>query len=97
MVLTCADGGEVLQGLEWATWTATSATAVGTLVYNDCAPDCADGHDHSVADTQVTLRTPVPGADGLLVWSEIQEDPEPPGYATGPYHGGPQPLPTQPD
>jgi hypothetical protein len=97
IVLTCADGGEVLQGLEWVTWTATSATAVGTLVYNDCTPDCADGHDHSVPGTKVTLTAPVHGPDGQLVWSEIQENPEPPGYATGPYQGGPQPLPTQPD
>jgi hypothetical protein len=28
--------------------------------------------------------------------AEVQENPEPPGYKTGPYHGGPQPLPHGP-
>jgi hypothetical protein len=96
IVLTCADYGEVLMGLHWTSWTATSATAVGTLVYNDCVPNCATGQHHSVPGTTVTLTVPVHGAGGSLVWSEVQENPEPPGYATGPFHGGPQPLPTQP-
>jgi hypothetical protein len=97
IVLACADYGILLQGLHWTSWTAVGATAVGTLVYNDCVPDCADGHDHRVAGTTVTLSVPVHGKGGSLVWSEVQEHPEPPGYATGPYQGGPQPLPTQPD
>jgi len=97
IVLTCADYGELLEGLHWTTWTSTRATAVGTLVYNDCTPNCAEGHHHSVPGTEVTLTVAVPGAGGQLVWSEVQEDPEPPGYETGPDHGGPQPLPTRPD
>ena len=97
IVLTCADHGEVLEGLNWLTWTAASATAVGTLVYNDCTPDCAGGHYHDVLGTEVTLTLPVGGLDGQIVWSQVQENPEPPGYATGPSHGGPQPLPIQPD
>lgn len=97
IVLTCADYGEVLEDLNWTSWTSTSATAVGTLVYNDCTPNCAQGHYHDVADTEVTLTVPVRGASGGLVWSEVQENPEPPGYAMGPYHGAPQPLPTRPD
>jgi len=96
IVLTCADYGELLEGLHWTSWTTSSAMAVGTLVYNDCVPDCASGHHHSVTGTVVTLSVPVRAAGGALVWSLVQEDPEPPGYATGPYHGGPQPLPTQP-
>lgn len=95
IVLTCADYGEVLMGLHWTSWTTTNASAVGTLVYNDCEPDCANGHQHSVPGTTVTLTVPIHGAGGSLVWSEVQENPEPPGYETGPYHGGPQPLPTQ--
>jgi hypothetical protein len=95
IVLTCADYGEVLMGLNWTSWTTTSASAVGTLFYNDCTPDCASGHQHSVPGTTVTLTVPIHGAGGSLVWSEVQENPEPPGYETGPYHGGPQPLPTQ--
>jgi len=97
IVLTCADYGEILEGLRWTNWSASSATAVGTLVYNDCVPNCASGHHHSVTGTVVTLTVPVRGSGGTLVWSQVQEKPEPPGYATGPYQGGPQPLPTQPD
>lgn len=97
IVLTCADYGELLEGLNWTSWTASSATAVGTLVYNDCVPNCAGGTHRSVPGTRVTFTTPVSGASGRLVWSMVQENPEPPGYETGPYHGGPQPLPTQPD
>ncbi len=97
IVLACADYGEVLMALRWTSWTATSASAVGTLVYNDCTPDCADGLHHSIPDTTVTLTVPVHGADGSLVWSQVQENPEPPGFETGPDHGGPQPLPTRPD
>jgi hypothetical protein len=96
IVLACADYGERLTGLYWTSWTPTSATAIGTLVYNDCTPDCAAGHFHSVPNTTVTLTVPVRGPGGGLVWSEVQESPEPPGYETGPFHGGPQPLPTQP-
>jgi hypothetical protein len=96
IVLTCADYGEILEGLHWSTWTASAAAAVGTLVYNDCSPDCASGHHHSVPDTAVTLTIAVPGATRKMVWSEVQESPEPPGYETGPYHGGPQPLPIRP-
>lgn len=97
IVLACADHGALLQGLHWTNWTAAGASAVGTLVYNDCVPDCAAGHYHSVPATTVTLSVPVHGAGGSFVWSEVQESPEPPGYETGPYQGGPQPLPTQPD
>lgn len=75
----------------------TSGTAVGTLSYNNCTPDCASGHFHYVPGTRVILTHPVRGAGGQLVWSRVQEAPEPPGYETDPCHGGPQPLPTQPN
>jgi hypothetical protein len=96
IVLACADYGVLVDGLHWTRWTAASATAVGTLLYNDCIPNCADGHHHHVPGTRVTLSVPVHGAGGHVVWSQIQEYPEPPGYKTGSYHGGPQPLPTRP-
>lgn len=96
IILTCADSGWVLQAIEWTTWTATQATGVATFVYNDCNPSCAAGQLHSVPGTQVTLTDPVPDVHGQLVWSRLQQNPEPPGYDTGPDHGGPFPLPTQP-
>jgi hypothetical protein len=97
IVLTCADAGVRAQNLHWTSWTGAIATAVGTLTYNDCMPSCAGGHFHTITGDQITLTDPLHGSGGPLVWSEIQENPEPPGYATGPYRGGPQPLVTQPD
>jgi hypothetical protein len=96
IVLACADYGVLLEGLHWTSWTAAHATAVGTLVYNDCTPNCAEGHHHRVPGTRITLTVPVHGAGGQVVWSRVQEYPEPPGYQTGPYHGRPQPLPIRP-
>ena len=97
MILTCADAGVRFEGLHWTSWTNVSASAIGILVYNDCTPDCAGGQFHYVPNARVTLSVPVVGAAGQIVWSMVQENPEPPGYATGPYQGGPQPLVTQPD
>jgi len=96
IVLACADYGVLVEGLRWTSWTAASAMAAGTLVYNDCTPDCAEGHHHHVPGTRVILTVPVHLPGGQVVWSQIQEYPEPPGYKTGPFHGGPQPLPIRP-
>jgi len=86
IVLACADYGALLEGLRWASWTAASAMAVGTLVYNDCTPNCAEGHHHRVPGTRVTLTVAVPvhGAGGQVVWSQIQEHPQPPGIQDRP-------------
>lgn len=46
-VLTCADGNTALNRLGWTSWTATMASAVGTLTENDCIPYCAAGHFHN--------------------------------------------------
>jgi hypothetical protein len=97
IILTCADHGDVLQDLQWTSWTATSAAAVGTDVYNDCTPSCANGHDHEITGVVVTLTVPVRDSAGRLIWSEVQRSQLPPGEATGPYHGGPEPLPVRPD
>ena len=96
IVLTCADYGWRLEGIHWTNWTARRALGVGTFVYNDCTPDCAQGHFHQVAGTQITLTLPVRGATSQLVWSELQQNPEPPGYESGPNAGRPFPLPTRP-
>ena len=96
IVLTCGYRW-YFQGLHW--WRAgrpPQATAIGTFVYNDCTPNCAKGHHHEVPSTQVTLTAPVRGASGQLVWSKLQQNPEPPGYDSGPFHGAPSPLPIRP-
>jgi hypothetical protein len=45
-VLACADGNSSLTALSWSSWTPKLASATGTLVQNDCLPDCASGHLH---------------------------------------------------
>lgn len=94
--VTCADAGWVLENLVWTSWTGTRATAIGTLVYNDCTPSCPAGHFHQVPGTRVLLSEPGPAVSGQLVWTRLQETPWPPGYVTGPLHGAPFPLPTRP-
>jgi hypothetical protein len=94
IVLSCPGYSDVLLGIKWNSWSASSAVGVGILVYNDCVPSCTNGQQHNVPGTTVTLTRPEQSRGGQLVWSEVQENPEPPGYDTGPYHGGPQPLPT---
>ncbi len=64
IVLACADYGLLLEDLRWSSWTDAGATGLGTLVYNDCQPDWAQGHHHDVPDTQVTLTAPLRAADG---------------------------------
>jgi hypothetical protein len=96
ITVTCADGGWSLTDLRWTSWTSASATGSGTLVYNDCKPSCAAGHFHRVPGTVVVLSDPHPAASGQLVWTRMKETPWIPGYATGPMHGEPLPLPTKP-
>lgn len=43
-VIACADGNTRLRGLSWQTWAPGAAVASGTLLANDCTPDCASGH-----------------------------------------------------
>jgi hypothetical protein len=43
IVLACADDGVRVEGLTWADWTASAARGQGTLLENQCVPNCADG------------------------------------------------------
>lgn len=96
IILTCADAAVSVTNLHWTSWTARHAYGIGTLRYNDCTPNCAEGRFHDVPVTRITLTRPVPDLNGHLVWSRSQEKPLPPGWATGPLHGAPEPLPTRP-
>jgi hypothetical protein len=82
IVLACADYGELLTSLRWTSWTAKMATATGTFRYNDCTPDCANGHFHDVRSVQVALTTAVRGASGALVWSRVHIHPTPDHFPT---------------
>jgi hypothetical protein len=86
----CADNGEGLQDLTWTSWTSTSATAIGTVFYKDCRPNCAEGQVHTIPGVKVTLTSPVRDPRGQLVWSEVELNTNPPGYQSGP-----QSLPTR--
>lgn len=43
IMLTCADGGIIVTGITWKTWTATGATGTGTYSQNMCNSSCAVG------------------------------------------------------
>lgn len=90
----CADHRVGVKDIIWSTWTSERATGVGTLWYYDCSPSCGN---HYVPNTTVTLTEPKVGARGVLVWSMMLTNPQPPGWSTGPLHGAPFPLVTQPD
>jgi hypothetical protein len=49
-LLACADGGDRLNKLHWASWSPGYATATGIQAVNDCVPSCADGkvHDYPI-------------------------------------------------
>lgn len=44
ITLTCADGGQYIDGISWDTWGSTGAQGTGTYHVNDCDPNCAEGH-----------------------------------------------------
>jgi hypothetical protein len=46
IVLACADYNSLIQKITWRSWTRELASGTGTLVQNDCLPDCAAGHFH---------------------------------------------------
>jgi hypothetical protein len=43
-VLACADYNAEITHLHWTSWGNTTAYATGVARWNDCTPDCADGH-----------------------------------------------------
>jgi hypothetical protein len=42
-ILTCADAGDVLAQLHWASWGSGAAFATGIEQINNCKPNCAAG------------------------------------------------------
>jgi hypothetical protein len=68
MILTCADEGELAQGLHWTSWTATRATATGEVTWRECQKMfCAKSKQYGRASATYTLADPVRVAgDGVL-------------------------------
>lgn len=71
-MLACADGGHLLTGLSWQSWTPASATATGRDEQNDCVPDCARGKFHSYPAIVVLWRSePVAHHPGETYYSRV--------------------------
>jgi hypothetical protein len=43
IILTCGDGGMLVMGIKWKTWTKKGATGTGLYSENMCEPNCAEG------------------------------------------------------
>ena len=54
------DGTNVVTGLSWSSWTATSATGTGTSDIDSCVPSCAAASPNNVSTT-ITVSAPVNG------------------------------------
>jgi serine/threonine protein kinase len=54
------DSTNVVTGITWSSWTATSATGTGTSDIDNCVPSCAAASPNPVTAT-VTLSNPVDG------------------------------------
>jgi hypothetical protein len=63
-----ADGGDVVTGIRWSSWGSRTATGRGTVGWDDCAPNCAEGTTSYLPAT-VTLSAP----DAHGEWTVITE------------------------
>jgi hypothetical protein len=53
IILTCGDGGMLVMGIKWKTWTKKGATGTGIYSENMCDPNCAEG---TRVEVPVTVR-----------------------------------------
>jgi hypothetical protein len=53
IMLTCADGGIIVNRIKWQSWNEIEATGSGIYAQNICKPNCAEG---ARADVPVTVR-----------------------------------------
>ena len=53
IMLTCADGGMIVTGITWQTWSSKQALGTGTYSQNMCDPSCAEGNR---VNTPVTIK-----------------------------------------
>lgn len=71
LVLYCADAGQILNEISWASWASTNATGVGTSTTNDCEPTCVEGTD-VVSAVEIKLTAPITGKSGKSVFSKVE-------------------------
>ncbi|HSZ39694.1 MAG TPA: hypothetical protein VK817_07035 [Trebonia sp.] len=60
-----ADGGNVVTGIRWQSWTARGATGHGTSAIESCVPNCAQG-PVTYVPTTITLSAPLGGKFTVL-------------------------------
>ena len=71
LVLYCADAGQILNEISWASWASTNAIGVGTSTTNDCEPTCVEGND-VVSAVEIKLTAPITGKSGKSVFSKVE-------------------------
>jgi hypothetical protein len=83
-VLACADGGYLLTGLHWTTWSSRLASGYGTVVENLCVPNCASGKlGHYPADVVLWGSRAIKGGQHYAELTVIYTGKErPPVYQT---------------
>jgi len=101
------DGGNVITGIKWSSWTVTQAVGYGTRDVDNCKPNCAEGTTVPTS-TKVALSDPVNGVFTVMVEDtpgDVQEyqypgnwalDAEPAGYKPPAVHmssASPSPAP----
>jgi hypothetical protein len=62
------DGGDVVTGIHWSSWGTRSATGRGTVGWDNCTPNCAEGTTRYLPAT-ITLSAP----DAAGQWTVITE------------------------
>jgi len=68
--LYCADGGQQLSKIMWASWSAESTFGLATSTKNTCDPDCASGN-YDVRIATLLLSEPVKTSNGRKVFTKI--------------------------
>lgn len=71
-ILFSADGGNIVGGIRWASWTDRSAVGSGTWGYNDCQPACAGG---TITHYPATIELSAPSHGQFTSLTEIQSGP----------------------
>src|SRR6201996_2805751 len=63
-----ADGGDVMTGIRWSSWGSRTATGHGTVGWDNCTPNCAEGRT-SYVPASITLSAP----DAKGEWTVVSE------------------------
>ena len=72
MVLTCADDGELAVHLRWVSWTASKASATGTVTWRACRSFCAGSRRHDSAAADFTLTDPTRTAGQKILFTRLE-------------------------